>query len=135
MISFTALVFSVTMLVLQTAATQLSPRVTRTFLRDRFNQAVLGLFLWEYGPCWDDAYTAWNAFNEVDIEYSRWGWSGNEIGQFVAQPWDRPGNLDRFDATFGADELASHAFRWLPDRLEFRSWRGGPDVPRTLVAG
>jgi uncharacterized membrane protein len=31
--------------VLQTAATQLSPRVTRTFLRDRFNQAVLGLFV------------------------------------------------------------------------------------------
>lgn len=45
MISFTALVFTVTMLVLQTAATQLSPRVTRTFLRDRFNQSVLGLFV------------------------------------------------------------------------------------------
>lgn len=45
MISFTALVFSVTMLVLQMASTQLSPRVTRSFLRDRFNQAVLGLFM------------------------------------------------------------------------------------------
>lgn len=45
MISFTALVFSVTMLVLQMASTQLSPRVTRSFLRDRFNQVILGLFV------------------------------------------------------------------------------------------
>jgi uncharacterized membrane protein len=45
MISFTALVFSITMLVLQAASTQLSPRVIRTFLRDRFNQVVLGLFV------------------------------------------------------------------------------------------
>jgi uncharacterized membrane protein len=45
MISFTALVFSITMLVLQAVSTQLSPRVVRTFLRDRFNQVVLGLFV------------------------------------------------------------------------------------------
>ncbi|MEX1295369.1 MAG: DUF2254 domain-containing protein [Candidatus Limnocylindrales bacterium] len=45
MISFTALVFSITMLVLQSASTQLSPRVIRTFLRDRLNQSVLGLFV------------------------------------------------------------------------------------------
>jgi uncharacterized membrane protein len=45
MLSFTGLVFSVTMLVLQLASSQLSPRVTRTFLRDRKNQAVLGVFV------------------------------------------------------------------------------------------
>lgn len=45
MISFTALVFSITMLVLQQASSQLSPRVMRTFLRDRFSQSVLGLFV------------------------------------------------------------------------------------------
>jgi uncharacterized membrane protein len=45
MITFTALVFSITMLVLQQAAAQLSPRVMRTFLRDRFSQAALGLFV------------------------------------------------------------------------------------------
>jgi uncharacterized membrane protein len=45
MMTFTGLVFSVTMLVLQLASSQLSPRVTRTFLRDRINQAVLGLFV------------------------------------------------------------------------------------------
>ena len=45
MLSFTGLVFSVTMLVLQLASSQLSPRVTRTFLRDRKNQIVLGVFV------------------------------------------------------------------------------------------
>ena len=45
MLTFTALVFTITMLVLQLASTQLSPRVMRTFLRDRSNQVVLGLFV------------------------------------------------------------------------------------------
>ncbi|HUG29488.1 MAG TPA: DUF2254 domain-containing protein [Candidatus Limnocylindria bacterium] len=45
MLTFTGLVFTITMLVLQLASTQLSPRVMRTFLRDRNNQAVLGLFV------------------------------------------------------------------------------------------
>jgi uncharacterized membrane protein len=45
MLSFTGLVFTVTMLVLQLASSQLSPRVMRTFLRDRVNQTVLGLFV------------------------------------------------------------------------------------------
>jgi uncharacterized membrane protein len=45
MLTFTGLVFSVTMLVLQLASNQLSPRVMRTFLRDRANQAVLGVFV------------------------------------------------------------------------------------------
>ncbi len=45
MLTFTGLVFTVTMLVLQLAANQLSPRVMRTFLRDRPNQVVLGLFV------------------------------------------------------------------------------------------
>lgn len=45
MLTFTALVFTITMLVLQLASSQLSPRVMRTFLRDRGNQVVLGLFV------------------------------------------------------------------------------------------
>ncbi len=45
MLTFTGLVFSITMLVLQLASSQLSPRVMRTFLRDRGNQVVLGLFV------------------------------------------------------------------------------------------
>jgi uncharacterized membrane protein len=45
MITFTGLVFSITMLVLQLASSQLSPRIMRTFLRDRGTQYTLGLFI------------------------------------------------------------------------------------------
>ena len=96
---------------------------------------VLGLFIWQYGVCYSDTYLWWNPYNEFDIELSRWGEAGNELGQFVAQPWDYPGNLDRFGMTFAAGEITSHAFRWRPDRVECRTWRGGPhdESPATLV--
>lgn len=97
--------------------------------------AVLGMFLWQYGPCWDAAWLWWNPYNEIDIEISRWGNPSREIGQFVAQPFDWPGNISRFDAFWGDGELASHAFRWLRDRVEYRSWRGGPfdESPGNLI--
>lgn len=89
--------------------------------------AVLGLFLWQYGPYPGPDNLWWNPYNEIDVEFSRWGNPGNEVGQFVAQPWNWQGNMNRFDAQFGSDELSSHAFNWLPDRIEFRSWHGGPE--------
>ncbi len=89
--------------------------------------AVFGLFLWQYGPCWDESYLWWNPYNEFDIEFSRWGNpASSNNAQFVAQPWDWYGNVSRFDVSFGAEELSSHALRWLPDRVVCRSWRGGP---------
>lgn len=45
MISFTGLVFSITIVVLQLTSSQFSPRVLRTFLGDRFNQLTLGVFV------------------------------------------------------------------------------------------
>ena len=45
MITFTGLVFSITIVVLQLASSQFSPRVLRTFLRDRQTQASLGVFV------------------------------------------------------------------------------------------
>lgn len=97
--------------------------------------AVLGLFLWQYGPCYASSYLWWNPYNEIDVEISRWGSPGNTPAQFVAQPYDYEGNLDRFDVVLGEGELSSYAFRWLPDRVEFRSWRGGPDdeSPASLI--
>lgn len=94
-------------------------------------QAVLGIFLWEYGPCWDAAYGWWNPYNEIDIEYSRWLDPGAQLAQFVAQPYDWAGNLERFDAAFADDEIVSHAMRWTSDRVEYRVWRGGPDEEAT----
>ncbi|CAN5635841.1 DUF2254 domain-containing protein [soil metagenome] len=45
MITFTGLVFSITIVVLQLASGQFSPRVLRTFLRDRQSQYSLGVFV------------------------------------------------------------------------------------------
>jgi hypothetical protein len=96
---------------------------------------VFGLFLWQYGACYDPANGWWNPYNEIDIEFSRWGNPGNDVGQYVAQPFDRPGNLHRFAVTFAAGERTSHAMRWLPDRVEYRSWRGGSmdESPASLI--
>ena len=98
-------------------------------------KTVLGMFLWEYGACYDPADLWWNPFNEIDVEFSRWGDEGNAVAQFVTQPFNAPGNLVRFDATFSDGEVASHAFRFLPGRVEFRSWRGGPgaESPASLI--
>lgn len=96
---------------------------------------VFGLFTWEYGSCYDPANGWWNPYNEIDIEFSRWGNPANSVGQFVAQPYDFPGNINRFAATFSVGERTSHAFRWRADRVEFRSWRGGPadETPGNLI--
>jgi uncharacterized membrane protein len=45
MISFTGLVFSITIVVLQLTSSQFSPRVLRTFLRDWFDQLTLGVLV------------------------------------------------------------------------------------------
>lgn len=45
MITSISLIFSVTMVVLQLASAQYSPRVLRTFIRDRLVQAVLGVYI------------------------------------------------------------------------------------------
>jgi uncharacterized membrane protein len=45
MITFTGLVFSITIVVLQLTSSQFSPRVLRTFLRDRVTQFSLGTFV------------------------------------------------------------------------------------------
>lgn len=45
MITFTGLVFTITIVVLQLASQQLSPRILRSFLRDRLSQLSLGVFV------------------------------------------------------------------------------------------
>ena len=45
MISVTGLVFSITMVVVQLASSQFSPRVMRSFIRDRLSQWVIGLLV------------------------------------------------------------------------------------------
>lgn len=45
LMTFTGVVFSITILVLQLASSQYSPRVLRTFLEDRFTRFALGVFV------------------------------------------------------------------------------------------
>lgn len=44
-LAFTGVVFSITIIALQLASSQFSPRVLRTFLRDRGSQVALGIFV------------------------------------------------------------------------------------------
>ena len=69
MITFTGLVFTITIVVLQLASQQFSPRVLRTFLRDRHSQFALGVF------------TATFAYALIILRSVRT--SGSEGGEFV----------------------------------------------------
>ena len=92
---------------------------------------VLGLFLWEYDSCWDESFLWWNPYNEIDIEYSRWNDPTADNAQFVCQPYDGNGNRERFAVAGNEEEILSHAMRWLPDRVEYRVWRGPADAEAT----
>lgn len=50
-ITVTGVVFSITIVVLQLASTQFSPRVLRSFIEDRANQLVLGIFIGTFTYC------------------------------------------------------------------------------------
>lgn len=107
--------------------------------------AVLGLFLWEYKSA---PLTPGNSFNEFDIELSRWGVPFNVNAQFVAQPYQTAGNLERFPfALPQGGGPVSFMFDWRPDEVRCAAWRGhasmptddnlihewvytGPDIPR-----
>lgn len=96
---------------------------------------VLGLFLWQYPRCYDGA-NPWNLHNEIDVEISRWGNPAADVAQFVAQPYDFPGNIRRFGINYaGPSDRVSYGFHWAPDRVEFRAWRGDIDdeSPATLL--
>ena len=109
---------------------------------------VLGMFLWEYQESYEGSNLT-NVANEFDIELSRWTDPNNPFNdQFVAQPWDKPGNLSRYTLTLNSpDDLTTHAFLWRDGQVVCRAWHGdapepepatlvhsfnytGPDVPR-----
>jgi len=77
--------------------------------------AVLGLFTWETLPQHNN--------REIDIEISRWSQPGLDNCQFVIQPYDRHGNIHRFDLTL-ADRPSTHSFQWTPQAISFESRLG-----------
>jgi hypothetical protein len=101
---------------------------------DRIDRnAILGLFTWET--------IAEHNNREIDIEISRWTDPDNDNCQYVIQPYQRPGNIERFDLSLG-DRPSTHSFAWTPEAVSFESRLGdakgdlinawaytGPDLP------
>ncbi len=89
---------------------------SRVDLLDR--NVVLGLFTW-------DTYAPQYNYREIDFEFSRWQNPSNDIGQYVIQPWDTPGNIHRFDFDdAGQGATTTHVMTWRPDGIYFKSYHG-----------
>lgn len=80
---------------------------------------VLGLFTWE------DCVPEHN-YREIDIEFSRWGEAKNDNAQFVVQPWNKPGNMFRFNIDLAGrpNKVTTHVFTWNQDSICFCSYYG-----------
>ena len=104
----------------------------RFYTRDgeaSFNEnVVFGLFTWDDEPDFNH--------REIDIEFSRWGNPTDLNAQFVVQPWEKPGNVRRFEEPNDSG-VSMHQFRWIEDRVEFESRSNvqlGMDGSGTLTA-
>jgi hypothetical protein len=75
--------------------------------------AVLGLFTWSDLP--DQHH------REIDIELSQFRRPDAGVaGQYVVQPFDRPGNLRQFSGT-GFGEVVRVSFTWRPGEVTFNA--------------
>lgn len=64
-----------------------------------------------------------NDEEEIDIEFSKWSDEENQNAQFVVQPGYKPDNKKRYNLNLEG-ENSTHFFKWLPDYIEFSSFRG-----------
>ena len=88
---------------------------------DQLNEnVVVGLFTWDDAPEYNH--------REIDIEFSRWGQPTNNNAQFVVQPWDRPGNIYRFNIQLNGD-YSTHSFNWRSESISFQSLHGHYSTP------
>jgi hypothetical protein len=63
----------------------------------------------------------------MDVEFARWGDSADPTnGQYVVQPYDREGNLQRIVQPAVAS--SAHSFDWRSDALTFRSSTAAPSA-------
>lgn len=58
--------------------------------------------------------------NEIDIEFSKWGIDSNSNAQFVVQPADKTGNIERFTIDKGQNST-QHSFEWRENFIRFES--------------
>ncbi len=86
---------------------------------DSLNEnVVLGMFLYR------------SRYKEIDIEFSKWGNPSKYYnGQYVVQPGDIAGNVNRFHVTLNGT-YTTHYIRWYPTYIQFRSIHGHyPEPP------
>ncbi|MFZ4508551.1 MAG: hypothetical protein ACOYON_12725 [Fimbriimonas sp.] len=97
------------------------------------NNVVLGLFTWS-NPDEDN-------HREIDFEISRWGDPKAANAQFVVQPYDRPGQMVRFEIDPASPSV--HEFVWKPgsvaftcsrpDGRQFATWSlAGAMIPKSV---
>jgi hypothetical protein len=79
--------------------------------------AVLGLFTWDDNPAYND--------REIDLEFSRWSNAADATnGQYVVQPWNSTGHLQRITVNSGVP--ADQSFSWSAGQVAFTSSNGSP---------
>jgi len=78
---------------------------------------VFSLLTWDYAG-------GEQGNREMDIEITRWGDPSNNNAQYVVQPYNVAANVVHFTAPEGT---LTHAFRWEPGRISFRTFRGLAD--------
>lgn len=83
---------------------------------DLDENVVLGLFTWSDDPAF--------SHREIDIEISRWQNAADPANaQFVIQPYDTSGNLQRWTIPTGTTP-STHSFSWEFDQIDFVSHGG-----------
>lgn len=78
---------------------------------------VLGLFTWE--DCAPEYY-----YQEIDIEFAKWGYPENDNAQYVVQPYYEIGNMHRFNVDCSTQDTTTNIFTWSRDKITFRSYYG-----------
>lgn len=74
---------------------------------------VLGFFTYDIT---DSPY-----YQELDIEFSRWGIPGNKTGHYSVQPYSEKGNSTSFNTKIPMEE-SLHVIRWLPKKVVFSTF-------------
>ena len=73
-------------------------------------------------------YTYKNDTEEIDIEFSRWGFEGNQEAQYAIQPSYKIGNKARFRMNLEGT-FSTHLFDWTKKRIDFASYHGHRKYP------
>ncbi len=58
--------------------------------------------------------------HEIDIEFSNWQYPGDDIAQYVVQPYSKSGNMKRFPLQL-TDSVSSYSYTWSPNGIAFSS--------------